>query len=63
MEMTILNWVLERREDGWRIQLELEDGTLFEQEQEPFDTREEAEAALQTFLRQSGLGKWAVGTH
>lgn len=38
--------VLVKRSDGWRVRFEFDDGTICEQDQPPFATKEEAQRAL-----------------
>jgi len=58
MEKTVeANGVLVRRYDGWRIQFEFDDGTIVEQEQSPFSTQAEAQAALDLWCEQNAVSK------
>lgn len=46
---------LVRRDDGWRIQIHFDDGTYCEQENEPFATKEQAEAVLAQWIAAHGI--------
>lgn len=47
--------VLNKREDGWRIQFHFDNGIVTEQDNEPFETQAEAQAALDEYIRLAGL--------
>lgn len=57
VEVTAL---LVRRADGWRIQFEFEDGMIAEQDNPPFATQADAQAALDTYCKQTGIRRFAV---
>jgi hypothetical protein len=46
--------VLVRSEDGWRVCLELDNGVVLEQEDAPFETKEAAQAALDSWIAATG---------
>ncbi|MCK9549171.1 hypothetical protein [Aquamicrobium sp.] len=52
--------VLVHEEDGWHIELELDDGTVLIQNEPSFETMEDAKAALDRFLDANGLEKMSV---
>ena len=52
--------VIVHDEDGWHIELELDDGRILKQDQPPFDTMEEAKAALDRFIEAHGIEKVTV---
>lgn len=49
--------ILVKRADGWRVRLEFDDGTVCEQEQPPFATKEEAQRALDLWCEKNGASK------
>ena len=53
-KMVELNSHIIKRHDGYVIQFVMDDGTTLEQEQKPFNTIEEATAALDEYLEFEG---------
>lgn len=52
--------VLVHEEDGWHIEIELDDGTTLIQNEPSFETMEEAKAALDRFIEANGIEKVMV---
>ena len=46
---------LAKRDDGWRIQFHFDNGTFTEQDNPPFTTLAEAEAALAEYMAEVGI--------
>lgn len=51
--------VLTKRVDGWRIQFHMDDGTITEQDNPPFATQQEAQAALDAYCAKVGIRQYA----
>ena len=49
--------VLERREDGWHVMIELDDGRSFEVGEGPFATKDEADRELQAVIVAYGISE------
>src|SRR5690606_19401312 len=52
--------VLVHEEDGWHIELELDDGRTLIQNEPSFETMEEAQEALDRFIEANGIEKVTV---